>query len=400
MKKQQRLVMFIVSLFILIMGTVNISIAQEATNYNPAYGGEYQPPINIKVDGYINDWNTPDQKGLPYFFFADMHRAGKSEKIIESKLYLYYDCLNGILYALVLAEPGVTIYDDLPEDSFIKFGNNDKRVDGKDENNTNQPQFAWIRDDGVCIGWEASIIITEGLRSNLNVHTQVFSDGESQTSAVEDRSIIIDIDCDNSLPVELKSFNGEVKGNDVVLTWETASEIENLGFEVFRSSEKDGDYVMIGSFLENSKLKGQGSTTTSHTYSFINKNVNEGIFWYKIADVTYNDVKTFHGPVSANISKQLVATQKIELNQNYPNPFNPSTTFSYEILETGNVQVMVYNMLGEKVRTLISEEKSAGVHYGKWDANDDMGNNLPSGMYILRMKTQNIEKSRTMILMR
>lgn len=139
----------------------------------------------IAVDGSFADWTDAD-------FFANMYRAGKTDKEVESKLFLRYDCTAGILYVSVVAEDGVTIIDS-EADNFVKFGESDKKVDGADSPpDGTQPNFAYAAEGA---GWEASFSIGEVSITDLNVHAQVEHDG-SQTSAVADRAIPMAIECE------------------------------------------------------------------------------------------------------------------------------------------------------------------------------------------------------------
>jgi hypothetical protein len=88
------------------------------------------------------------------------------------------------------------------------------------------------------------------------------------------------------------------------------------------------------------------------------------------------------------------------LNGNYPNPFNPETTISYSVEKAGKVTLEVYNILGQKVRTLVNDTKDAGSHNVVWNGKDQAGNNVSSGVYFYRMKNGNYSKTNKMILMK
>lgn len=77
--------------------------------------------------------------------------------------------------------------------------------------------------------------------------------------------------------------------------------------------------------------------------------------------------------------------KEFSVKQNYPNPFNPSTRISYSLPENGFVSVKVYDMLGNEVTTLLSEEKTAGNYNLEWNGTDNLGNSIVSGTYILRV---------------
>ena len=94
------------------------------------------------------------------------------------------------------------------------------------------------------------------------------------------------------------------------------------------------------------------------------------------------------------------AVVDFSLSQNYPNPFNPTTTIRYRVPESNFVELVIYNTLGHKVRTLIRDEKSAGSHEVVWDGRDDRGQQTASGLYFYQLKAgQNVQRQR-MILAR
>lgn len=96
---------------------------------------------------------------------------------------------------------------------------------------------------------------------------------------------------------------------------------------------------------------------------------------------------------------QGVPTQ-FELAQNYPNPFNQSTRIEYSVPVRSRVQIRVFNLLGQPVRTLVEGLKSAGRHSITWDGRDDNGVMLPSGVYVVRMDAESFRSSKKMVLLR
>ena len=80
------------------------------------------------------------------------------------------------------------------------------------------------------------------------------------------------------------------------------------------------------------------------------------------------------------------------LKQNYPNPFNNSTTIHYQLYKTNIVSLDIYNVLGQKVRTLINDLQQTGEYHITWDGRDDKDFELPSGEYIIQMKSGDISR--------
>lgn len=89
------------------------------------------------------------------------------------------------------------------------------------------------------------------------------------------------------------------------------------------------------------------------------------------------------------------------LYQNYPNPFNPETTIEFSLPLSTYITLRIYNILGQEVKTVISEQLPAGMHEVKWDGTDNFGNKVSSGIYIYRMETGNgYVKTRKMVFLK
>jgi len=88
------------------------------------------------------------------------------------------------------------------------------------------------------------------------------------------------------------------------------------------------------------------------------------------------------------------------LTQNYPNPFNPSTTFEFSLATSGEVSVMIYDMLGRSVATLLRGELPPGTHRVHWNGADDRGLPLSSGVYLCRLSQHNVSLQRTILYLK
>ncbi len=200
---------------------------------------------------------------------------------------------------------------------------------------------------------------------------------------------------DYSLPVELASFTATPGNGIVTLKWLTESEIENLGFNIYRSTSRDSEFVMLNAKL----IAGAGSSSERHEYSYIDRDVKSGLtYWYKLEDVDYNGKVKYHGPISVVLGN--TPPTEFCLHKNYPNPFNPVTTISYDLAKDVYVELSVYNMLGEKVITLVNGNQPAGSYQLEWDGRDSRGLIVSSGMYLLRINAGNYCKTNKMVFVR
>lgn len=192
----------------------------------------------------------------------------------------------------------------------------------------------------------------------------------------------------NTLPVELVSFSSNVKNNNVTLLWETATEINNLGFEVERrsvTSTLNTEWIKIG-FRE-----GNGTSNSKNRYSFDDQIQTNGSFEYRLKQIDRNGAIEY----SKSTTIQISVPNKTALNQNYPNPFNPSTEISFTIPSTGFVHLSVYDITGKEVATLVNGDLISGKHSVKFN-----GNALSSGIYFYTLKTASYSETKKMIMMK
>lgn len=251
-----------------------------------------QPTYAIaNVDGNTGEWN------LATDYFADMYVAANPDREVESKLYLHYHCNTGTLYALVLPEPGFSIVAS-GGDAFIKLGNNNTLVNDDMGDNNVTPDFHYFGVSGnTATGWEASAFLAPGTYTNLNVHTNVFdSSGQMQTSAVANRAIAITIECP-PLAVVLASFEATARPADILVTWETASESDNLGFNLYRSDSANGERTRLNGEMIPSQAPGGGGAA----YEWADGTVSTpATYYYWVETVDIAGGTAIYGPVSAD----------------------------------------------------------------------------------------------------
>lgn len=190
-----------------------------------------------------------------------------------------------------------------------------------------------------------------------------------------------------SLPVELSSFTVRTNNNRVDLNWETATEVNNFGFEVERTSKDPGnnDWAKIG-FVE-----GAGNSNSKMTYSFVDQSVSIGKYIYRLKQIDINGSCSYSDEIEVNLE----LPSEFKLGQNYPNPFNPVTKIAYQLAADSKVVVKVYNILGAEVATLVNEEKAAGSYDVVFD-----GSNLSSGIYIYSIQAGDFTATKKLTLLK
>jgi len=115
----------------------------------------------------------------------------------------------------------------------------------------------------------------------------------------------------------------------------------------------------------------------------------------------YSDCTDDEGNYSISFSPTVVdeySPAGFHLDQNYPNPFNPSTTIPFSLNETGFVNLSIFNIMGQKVRTLVDNYHSVGSHTVTWNGLDDSGKSVAAGIYIYQLKCGDTVESRKMLL--
>ena len=178
------------------------------------------------------------------------------------------------------------------------------------------------------------------------------------------------------VPVELTSFTAEYVGNTTQLNWTTATELNNLGFDVQRSLNGN-PFVTIGFVF------GKGTTTEIQNYSYVDKTTLPNMnYAYRLRSNDYSGRYHLSDVINLGESNPL----DFELEQNYPNPFNPATTISIGLPVKSDISLDVYNIVGEKVLTLYNGELEAG----NYDYNVN-ASNLPSGIYVYVLNSVGVD---------
>ncbi len=208
-------------------------------------------------------------------------------------------------------------------------------------------------------------------------------------------------DNNSPLPVELSSLTAKALSNSVIINWKTSTEVNNYGFEVERSLKTESDMVGGSQNPEWDKIgfvPGAGNSNSPKEYSFTD-DLNDASLQSQNHKILYrlkqidND-GTFSYSKEAEIENLRLAD--FELSQNYPNPFNPTTTIKFGLPADTRVTLEVFNITGEKVSTLVSNEmKSAGYYEVQFN-----GSELSSGVYFYKLLTENGLHINKMMLMK
>jgi hypothetical protein len=197
------------------------------------------------------------------------------------------------------------------------------------------------------------------------------------------------------VPAELSAFGGEMVEDRVVLNWTTASQTNNAGWRVLRSTDNETFQVV------SELIPGAGTTDALLNYDFADREPPsaEKVF-YILEQIDLDG--TVH---RSNIVEVLLGARFLDLPTEfattvYPNPFNPSTTISYDLPSDALVTIVIYDALGQEIRHLVNEQVSAGRYSVQWDAKDALGHFVGSGVYIAKIKADVFSATQKMLLLK
>jgi len=194
-----------------------------------------------------------------------------------------------------------------------------------------------------------------------------------------------------ALPVELTSFSGKVVNGKINLNWNTATEVNNYGFEVERAKAVSGSQNV--QFAKVGFVEGNGNSNSPKSYSFTDANVTSGKYIYRLKQVDTDGQFEYSQEIEVSVDNLI---NGYVLEQNYPNPFNPSTSIKFGFQQDTRAEVKVYNVIGAEVATLFNGIADAGrIYEVTFDASG-----LASGTYFYKLVTPDKTDVRKMILMK
>ncbi|MBN1561435.1 T9SS type A sorting domain-containing protein [candidate division KSB1 bacterium] len=207
---------------------------------------------------------------------------------------------------------------------------------------------------------------------------------------------------DLALPVELASFSATCQENAVLLQWLTQSERDNLGFIIERKA--DEQWHVLASFQTHDELRGRGSSSMPTYYEFLDDSVQAGTtYHYRLADVNMNGLCSYHEPITIRVSSGVAETPLLLTTMHvypaFPNPFNPETVLRYELHRASFVAVDVFDLRGRRLRMLAAGLRQPGQHAVTWNGRNDAAEQLGSGVYLIRIRVDDVVTSQKVVLM-
>jgi hypothetical protein len=208
---------------------------------------------------------------------------------------------------------------------------------------------------------------------------------------------------EHTLPVELSSFTAIITSDlTVKIAWVAQSETNHSGYNVLRSEANALDCAIT----INPILIDQGEnlgTQISYAYTDVETYSNM-VYYYWLESVSLDGVSDFYGPLTVTIGDPTldplppVTPMVTQLLHAFPNPFNPNTNIRYSLKEAGKVNIDIYNVKGQIVRSFDANYNSPGYYQVSWDGKDMNGRTASSGIYMYRMVCGSYSSSKKMIL--
>jgi hypothetical protein len=215
--------------------------------------------------------------------------------------------------------------------------------------------------------------------------------GESAT-----RTWTATLGCEVPVPIELSQFVAEPSAEGVVLSWVTASETNNIGWNLYRSLTEDGAFVKVNEAL----IPGAGTSSKINVYEYLDRTATAAsTYWYYLEQVDLDGTRSQSFRISTAPTDVAEAARqelpRVFALRNFPNPFNPATEIEYALPEERHVRLTVYNTLGQQVAVLVDAVRPAGLYRAAWRPE-----NLQSGVFVYRLEAGTFVQAKKMTYLR
>jgi len=227
----------------------------------------------------------------------------------------------------------------------------------------------------LILGQNKTIYIT--INDAFSSHGYVYALGES-----------------TSLPVELTSFTAVTNNKGILLTWQTATEVNNFGFDIERRTigMRSSTITQSASWTKISFVAGDGTSNIAHSYSYTDSSVSSGAFAYRLKQINNDGTYKYSSEAEVILSVPKV----FALQQNYPNPFNPTTTITFTLAQDGFTTLKIYDVLGREVAVLVNGEMKAEVE----NAVSFNASKFSSGVYFSKLESHGNAQIKKLVLMK
>lgn len=188
---------------------------------------------------------------------------------------------------------------------------------------------------------------------------------------------------------------GSFMGNDLVFFPNIDANSGKIGVGISRKAGQGG--VDGSGAVARVQMRLSENATIGDTLNFVLQNVAAND---SSGNAIEFQVQDFLVVTSVEEGQPVTIPEEFALRQNYPNPLNPETRIAYDLPKSVHIRIEIFNLLGQKMRTLVDDQKPAGSHTMVWDGRKDNGAAVASGVYIYRLQTKKFVQSRKLLLLR
>ncbi|GBE26607.1 hypothetical protein BMS3Bbin03_00522 [bacterium BMS3Bbin03] len=224
-------------------------------------------------------------------------------------------------------------------------------------------------------------------------------DGQEYESNNSDKynPVIANDTDDISLPIILSSFTGEFYDQGIILKWKTQSEVNILGFNLYRALSDSTDFMKVN----NSIIRSRGNSTIINKYSYMDMVIPmENKYFYRIEVVELNgNRKICKNIAMKRTNRNHGIPNSYKIVGSFPNPFKSSTEIKYQIAKESFVSVDIFNLLGQHTAILVHENMKAGYHSIRWNGLNKYAEHVPDGLYIIRLSAKGFVMCKKILLL-
>ena len=263
-----------------------------------------------------------------------------------------------------------------------------------------------LNTDLITIASDSNMVPIMVFALNANGETDVIVMATDLAGLSVNDTIHVTVNAVNDEPVSFSLLSPN--WDTIVLTNENLS--DTLWFEWDASMDVDGDSLSyLFKLSDETNVMIIEHATSSQVfgveYSFFVE-IIDTLYWNVMVSAGMDTLGAENGPFTLIIEGELaidpmdLIPNVFALHQNYPNPFNPVTTINYDLPEQAHVSIMIYDIMGRKVKRLINQAQNAGYKSVIWDATNDLGQPVSAGMYLYRIQTDRFSKTMKMVLLK
>jgi len=231
----------------------------------------------------------------------------------------------------------------------------------------------------------------EGYNPDSTINNTIHFDVKIYSNGNHYWSDSFEFNADLTPPDVPTNLNALINVNSIILSWSPCEAEDLHSYNIYRSAHND---TTLAEYLNS--LESDVNVFTDSTL------LDSGTYYYWITaldlmgnESIFSEVDSVHFTIVGIKDNLESIPSEFALFQNHPNPFNPTTIINYQIPMTSNVELSIYNLLGQKVATLVNKKQQAGSYQVEWDAS-----NFSTGVYLYRLSAEEFTATRKLILMK